>query len=1458
MRDKSKISPQFRADVKKAGVWSPELKHKSLDLENISRKLEKKQPRTELPPVWTPNSSPTPERKSYKPVRFESPTLSRKIIDVNTKKVPSKPPVDLPVLSPPLPPPPPQPSLPLKTQGDENVHSTDRRLPRVQSPTVTLLQKAREGQLPKGSAYLNSEEYNMDKENKTRGSTVKRNVETQEIKYASRREYDSLQSDEKKQKKMVEITQKKYEGIGPTTKEGVPIVLRSEIKEPNQPKWYKQMYESLHKFQSDDEGVTVRYKTLSRGPKARKGDGYSSEPEKGYESDFGENRLFQNLDGEYTRNVTMRRSVSPVKCGQDRYKNQPRPIENYEPGHSSIAEKETKQFWDEVMNTFDGNSEYKIPPPQNRSSSKKSNLAQALKESGYDSDSTIIFKRQENQSQCLSPTEQKTAYKVIQSGGEVPFQGLRKTFPERPKDMESEYLPITSHLTKIQIMKFDNEVIHHPWKEVTCYPVFSNFKRTAKSSASSTGSPPTPPRRESSRKNSRLERWTKGVDIESSVELKIRKSKPETEKRSKSSSLKSSTKIYTNDIKKEKDKSPKVTVAVSAKGKVIPRSSTSSTNSSESSLPKKIKSLSTPSKSIPVSKTIQKTISKDKILKSNLGKTNSGKRQNKKIEIVKTSVKSSLKSEKVVKNNDKQNQFGEEFFQQLLLTDEKKKQIPKISPIKNKEKSNVCRKGSKIDIYLSNKKPVSESKFKSFDKCQSTGVTEWDQFGDESVDFLKGRSVSEPPSRSPSSRRIKSFQAPVKLIESVTGIRRCQRSKSAEEPMERVKNAAVDYEYQTYVRELRHSSKKSERFKELHNFYCSLERLGELEKTAEKANNKVRTRGDLVDYDKWKTIRVKERAETEIKSLHAKLEDVQKSKDVLYKTKDPEEIRWKGNLDRGLRNKETSVIDLKRKFHAIGNDTYRKPEVNVYRPLWRGTSVQDVAESLKHITSSKRGRPVSEEREKNYTSIPRRSSSRSPSNIGCRIWSSLSMEQLNRLKTQLNEVYSTISDLKGERIPRAMQTNKLKNDYEIEVNDRVKRSEISSSLYIRSSSMGPARKKEREEGLRKADSIGSVCLSENEKKKISKNISNEVLAKKQKKHSGNIVIPKETLGAVAAVKCKSNISESVSPRTCYSIDVSEEESIAKNYEKNYLLVLADNEDKKKMISDWANGTNVSESSSSASTVIHLGTKKTNLHSSQSFSSMKCIFGERESMRRVLSPSPDRCYEYSKLIKNGVVRKLRRKFESFDDLRFLNTPIESNTLKRYKSDPELNRNIIRYHEYGDVQNLKTKYERCKSPVPKCPLRPDNRLMPRINVISKLASLQDKLTKGEVERIRTMFENKNRAFMLGQFYTSTPDLREARKMIPFLDCHWMAHRYPEPEPFTKPKTRPKSASPVRYNRKHHHHSILKHSKHDGFLSQPYNPEAHKPKYRWTPSWNGVWTQQPTLPPKPSIVKFKGANF
>lgn len=1073
-------------------------------------------------------------------------------------------------------------------------------------------------------------------------------------------------------------------------------------------------------------------------------------------------------------------------------------------------------------------------------------------------------------------------------------------------DLEFEYLPITSHLTKIQIMKYDNEIIHHPWKEVTCYPVFSTFKRTAKSSsAGPTGSPPAPPRRDSSRKNSRLERWTKDIDAESAVELKVRKPKPENEKKVKSTtSLKSATKTqYTG--KKDNDKSVKVLPinSVSVKGKPLVRSSTSSTNFSESTLPKRTKSLSTPAKNVPISRNVQKTVSKEKMTKSSLVKTNSGKRQSKKIETVKTSVtKTTPKSEKTNRNNEKQNQFGEEFFQQLLLTDGDQEKTSKTNPCKAKAKTEVVkRKVNNIDVYLTSKKPVSQSKFKSYDRYHSEyqppGAPEWDQFGDDCADYLKGRSASEPPSRSPSSRRIKGFQAPVKLIESVTGIRRCRRSKSAEEPMERAKNAAVDYEYQTYVRDLRHSSKKSERFKELHSFYCSLERLGELEKTAEKAGNRARTRaGDLVDYDKWKTLRVKERAEDEIKSIRAKLENIQKLKDVLYKTKDPGEIRWKRSLDRGLRNRETSVDDLKRKFLAIGSDLYCKPEVNVYRPLWRGTSVQDVANSLKHVTSSQRGRPMSEDRgTKPCTpSTPRRPTSKSPSDIGCRIWSSLSTEQLNRLKTRLNEVYSAMSELDGggERRPRALHRGKRDIDYEIHVSGTANEWETDSSLYVRSSSAGPSggRVAGRGCGPRKADSIGSVCMSEKEKKRISKNISDEVLEKKHEKRRGdNLVKPKETLGAIASARNEKRVSENVSPRTCYSIDVSEEESAADGGEKNYLLVLADREDRKRTVSDWA--ANVSESGSSASTVVHVtaGTKP-GLHSSQSFSSMAGLLGERrwtgttaaataaEVVSRPVSSSRPRL----------SVRNLCRKFESFDDLRFLQQqrrrrqqqrwrPLEPNTAKRYKSDPELRGDaIVRRYECGDVRGLKSRYERPGSPVPGCPLRPDNRHMPRINVISKTARLlrDDESARGAVGRIADAFENANRrAFPVDQLCVSAPDLRETGKTIPFLECDWTAHRYPErpPTPLSaaRPRARPKSASPVRYSRKsdhyryhhHHHHrlcSILKNAtKHDGFLCQPYNPDAHKPKYRWTPTWNGVWTQQPAVPPKPSsIVTFKGA--
>lgn len=59
-------------------------------------------------------------------------------------------------------------------------------------------------------------------------------------------------------------------------------------------------------------------------------------------------------------------------------------------------------------------------------------LYRALKDQGYQSDSTLVFKKRSDVEQ-LSPVEQKLKYKNVQHGGEIPLHGFRKPLPEKPK-----------------------------------------------------------------------------------------------------------------------------------------------------------------------------------------------------------------------------------------------------------------------------------------------------------------------------------------------------------------------------------------------------------------------------------------------------------------------------------------------------------------------------------------------------------------------------------------------------------------------------------------------------------------------------------------------------------------------------------------------------------------------------------------------------------------------------------------------------------------------------------------------------------------------------------------------------------------------------------------------------------------------------------------------------------------
>lgn len=265
-------------------------------------------------------------------------------------------------------------------------------------------------------------------------------------------------------------TRQKVDGVGPITKDGMPITLRSEVKDPS--RWYKKMYDTIHKNKYDDDYVTIRYKSrreaAERVPSSKSQyayfdprSGYLSEPEGGlsrlsafsdaYDSDVTtgprrrtasvqEDRRISDVSSSYLSNNKYS-TLASARASQEVYKNQPGRIENYVPGKSSVVDKEAKQWWDEVMDIFDGqniSSTTSLPQPSPKEKKditaailSKSNMAKALKESGYESDSTLIFRRREETDAPLSPAERRAAYRDLQAGGEPPLRGFRSPAPPR-------------------------------------------------------------------------------------------------------------------------------------------------------------------------------------------------------------------------------------------------------------------------------------------------------------------------------------------------------------------------------------------------------------------------------------------------------------------------------------------------------------------------------------------------------------------------------------------------------------------------------------------------------------------------------------------------------------------------------------------------------------------------------------------------------------------------------------------------------------------------------------------------------------------------------------------------------------------------------------------------------------------------------------------------------------------
>ncbi|XP_055704296.1 sorbin and SH3 domain-containing protein 1 isoform X34 [Phlebotomus papatasi] len=229
---------------------------------------------------------------------------------------------------------------------------------------------------------------------------------------------------------MTEVAPRQFESVGQTPREGMPLVLRSEIRDDNQSKWYKKVYNTIHKAKDD-------------GRYPYKANGYMSEPEPNYDSDYSfkystlDRRRTPSAGSQYDDSRTYGTMPNPIRSGHTSYRNQPGRIENYIPGRSSVSERETREWWDEVMDIFDGHLE------QQRMANNYSQgyLSRALKEQGYESDSSLVFRKRDDATlPPLSPVEQKQAYKNVQAGGEPPLQGFRKPAPEKPKESPRRYV----------------------------------------------------------------------------------------------------------------------------------------------------------------------------------------------------------------------------------------------------------------------------------------------------------------------------------------------------------------------------------------------------------------------------------------------------------------------------------------------------------------------------------------------------------------------------------------------------------------------------------------------------------------------------------------------------------------------------------------------------------------------------------------------------------------------------------------------------------------------------------------------------------------------------------------------------------------------------------------------------------------------------------------------------------
>ncbi|KAK3883729.1 hypothetical protein Pcinc_011963 [Petrolisthes cinctipes] len=355
--------------------------------------------------------------------------------------------------------------------------------------------------------------------------------------------------------------------------------------------------------------------------------------------------------------------------------------------------------------------------------------------------------------------------------------------------------------------------------------------------------------------------------------------------------------------------------------------------------------------------------------------------------------------------------------------------------------------------------------------------------------------------------------------------------------------------YRQYILELRNAAPRNPRISQLRRLFTSLERVHRLERSVSSVELSAAESNvyNIIDFETWKGMRERERKALEYNVLLKELNVAQKEREFLYKV--TPERKWSG--DCRLRGREVSVTDLRDKFAGTTDNTSevthkRRRELEIskdtYRGLWRGSSVRDLSykyQSPERPRVSRRGSSLSLSRED--ASLRQRG-----------LWTSLSLEQVNAFRDHLAEIYGSMQSIRSwrERKQKNSEKSQCRSQreslgYSVNVAETGRTlADKLNTLHVRAPS-DPSRAVPRESSpSRSTKSTSSLSQVEDQRRKLSKQLSIELQEKVLEQRSGRGLqaapVAINTLPApdVSLSISPDSLSRS-SPRTCYSLDISD-------------------------------------------------------------------------------------------------------------------------------------------------------------------------------------------------------------------------------------------------------------------------------------------------------------------------------